>query len=110
MVVLGMQRTVLLLREPEIRRLLDPASCLKAVEDAFTAYATGGASLPAGINLHAEGSRGGIPIKARPLRGPPRYAGKIASRFYDNTPPGPPPHDGTVPGFDARNGALAALR
>src|SRR5688572_4679692 len=48
----AVSRTLLVLREPEIRRLLDPAACLLAVEQAFTAYATGGAELPAVINLN----------------------------------------------------------
>src|SRR2546422_8058973 len=109
MVVLGMQRTVLLLREPEIRRLLDPASCLEAVEDAFTAYATGGASLPAVINLDVEKGQGEIHIKAGHLRGAPNYAVKIASGFPGNPARGLPQNDGMVLVFDAKTGVPAAL-
>jgi len=104
-----MVRNALVLREGEIRGLLDPASCLKAVEDAFTAYATGGASLPAVINLDVEESRGEIHIKAGHLRGTPHYAVKIASGFYDNPERGLPQNDGMVLVFDAKTGALAAL-
>src|SRR2546427_967499 len=97
-----MVRNALVLREGEIRGLLDPASCLKAVEDAFTAYATGGASLPPGINLDVEESRGGVHIKAGPLRGTPPYAVKIASRFYDNPQRGLPPNHGMGLVFHAK--------
>jgi ectoine utilization protein EutC len=104
-----MNRTVLVLREAEIRRLLDPASCLKAVEDAFSAYATGGASLPAVIHLDVEESRGEVHIKAGHLRGTPQYAVKIASGFYDNPARGLPQNDGLVLVFDAQTGVPLAL-
>src|SRR2546427_4871375 len=104
-----MVRNALVLGEGEIRGLLDPASCLKAVEDAFSAYATGGASLPAVINLDVEESRGEIHIKAGHLRGTPHYAVKIASGFYDNPGRGLPQNDGMVLVFDAKTGVLAAL-
>lgn len=104
-----MKRPVLLLREPEIRRLLDPASCLEAVEKAFTACATGGAELPAVINLNVPESRGEIHVKAGHLRGGSHYAIKIASGFYDNPARGLPQNDGMVLVFDARTGAPAAL-
>src|SRR5256885_1757759 len=104
-----MERSVLVLREPEIRRLLDPASCLKAVEEAFSAYATGGASLPAVINLDVEENRGEVHIKAGHLRGGPHYAVKIASGFYDNPAKGLPQNDGMILLFDAGNGVPRAL-
>src|SRR5262245_38057791 len=104
-----MERTIVVLREPEIRRLLDPASCLKAVEDAFSAYATGGASLPAVINLDVQETKGEIHIKAGHLRGGSHYAVKIASGFYDNEAIGLPQNDGMVLVFDARTGVPAAL-
>ncbi len=36
-----MSREVLILREPEIRALLDPRACIAAMEQAFAAYSTG---------------------------------------------------------------------
>ncbi len=104
-----MGKAVLVLREPEIRRLLDPASCLQAVEEAFTAYATGGAELPPVINLDVPESRGEIHVKAGHLRGGAHYAVKIASGFYDNPGRGLPQNDGMVLVFDARTGQPAAL-
>jgi ornithine cyclodeaminase len=102
-------RSLLLLREPEIRRLLDPASCLEAVEKAFTVYATGGAELPGVINLEVPESRGEIHVKAGHLRGGSHYAVKIASGFQDNPERGLPLGDGMVLLFDARSGEPAAL-
>jgi ectoine utilization protein EutC len=104
-----MGRTLLILREPEIRRVLDMASCVEAVEKAFTAYATGGAELPAVINLDVREHRGEIHIKAGHLRGGTHYAVKIASGFYDNPSRGLPQNDGMVLVFDAGTGAPAAL-
>src|SRR6266571_4910252 len=104
-----MGRTLLILREPEIRRVLDMTSCGEAVEKAFTAYATGGAELPAVINLEVREHRGEIHIKAGHLRGGTHYAVKIASGFYDNASRGLPQNDGMVLVFDAGTGAPAAL-
>src|SRR5437867_12029127 len=104
-----MVRNTLVLREKEIRRLLDPASCLKAVEDAFSAYATGGAELPPVIGLDVPESRGEIHVKAGHLRGGSHYAVKIASGFYDNPAKGLPQNDGMVLVFDALTGVPAAI-
>lgn len=104
-----MSRTMLVLNEPEIRRLLDPVACLEAVEKAFSAYATGGASLPAVINLEVPESRGEIHVKAGHLRGGTHYAVKIASGFAGNPDRGLPQNDGMVLVFDAATGAPAAL-
>lgn len=105
----AVSRTLLVLREPEIRRLLDPAASLQAVEGAFTAYATGGAELPAVINLNVPERRGEIHVKAGHLRGGTHYAVKIASGFYDNPSRGLPQNDGMVLVFDAGTGQPAAL-
>jgi ornithine cyclodeaminase len=104
-----MPRQVLLLRETEIRDLLDPLSCIEAVEQAFSAYATGGAELPGVIHLDVPDRRGEIHIKAGYLRGGPCYAIKIASGFPGNAELGLPPNDGMVVVFDARSGAPAAF-
>jgi ornithine cyclodeaminase len=100
---------VLILREAEIRALLDPASCIQAVEEAFTAYATGKAELPGIIHLDVPESRGEIHIKAGHLRGGAAWAVKIASGFPGNPERGLPVNDGMVLAFDAATGAPAAL-
>jgi ornithine cyclodeaminase len=104
-----MPRQVLLLREAAIRELLDPRSCIEAVEEAFSAYATGRAELPSVIHLDVPDQRGEIHIKAGYLRGGACYAVKIASGFPGNADLGLPPNDGMVVVFDSRNGAPAAF-
>jgi ornithine cyclodeaminase len=103
------RRQALILREPEIRSLLDPGACLQAVETAFSAYARGQAELPAVINLDFPEQRGEVHVKAGYLHAGPYYAVKIASGFLDNTQLGLPTSDGMVLVFDAKTGAVAAL-
>lgn len=100
---------ILMLREPEIRSLLDPASCIRAVEDAFSAYATGGAELPSVIRLDIPERRGEIHVKAGYLHGGPVWAVKVASAFPENPKGGLPANDGLVLVFDATNGLPSAL-
>src|ERR1051325_5318685 len=104
-----MERSVLVLNEQEIRQVLDAASCLEAVEAAVRAYATGGAPLPAVINLDVEENKGEIHVKAGHLRGGAHYAVKIASGFGDNPEKGLPQNDGMVLVFDAATGVPAAI-
>ena len=104
-----MAREVLVLRESEIRTLLDPPSCLQAVEEALTAYAAGRAELPAVINLDIAESRAEVHVKAGHLHGGSHYAVKIASGFPENARRGESPNDGMVLLFDSRSGAPAAL-
>src|SRR5579862_486101 len=97
-----MPTPLVVLREPEIRSLLDPASCIAAVEQSFTAYATGGAELPGVIHLDVPEHRGEIHIKAGHLHGGNWYACKFASGFAGR-------NDGMVVTFDARSGAPAGV-
>jgi ornithine cyclodeaminase len=109
-----MSREVLLLREPEIRGLLDPRACIAAMEQAFAAYSTGRAQLPAVIHLDVPESdvsqnRGEIHVKAGYLNGGPYYAVKIVSGFLNNPQLGLPANDGMIVLFDASTGAPAAF-
>ena len=104
-----MSRSLLILREAEIRELLDLQECIEAVERAFAAYSTGQAELPAVINLDVPEHRGEIHVKAGHLRGGGHYAVKIASGFYDNPSKGLPQNDGMVLVFEAQTGQPAAL-
>jgi ectoine utilization protein EutC len=103
------RRQALILREPEIRSLLDPTGCFQVVETAFSAYARGQAELPTVINLEVPEHRGEVHVKAGYVRTDPHYAVKIASGFLDNAQLGLPTSDGMVLVFDAKTGALAAL-
>lgn len=114
-----MSRELLLLREPEIRALLDPRACIAAMEQAFAAYSTGRAQLPAVIHLDVPDdagpnrgesqNRGEIHIKAGYLNGGAYYAVKIVSGFLNNPPLGLPANDGMIVLFDAATGVPAAF-
>src|SRR3989304_6331564 len=104
-----MSGDILLLRELEIRTLLDPAACIAVVEEAFTAYATGRAALPGVLHLDVPEHQGEVHIKAGHLRGGPGYAVKIVSGFPGNPALGLPASQGLGLVFDAGTGALAAL-
>jgi ectoine utilization protein EutC len=104
-----MKREVLLLREKEIRALLDPAACIEAMAQAFAAYASGKAQLPPVINLEVPEHGGEVHIKTGHLSGGPYYAVKIASGFYGNATLGLPSSNGMVLVFDSRTGVPAAF-
>ncbi len=109
-----MSREVLILREAEIRALLDARACVAAMEQAFAAYSTGQAQLPTVIHLDipdrdASRTRGEIHIKAGYLNAGPYYAVKIVSGFLENPKGGLPANDGMVVVFDANTGAPAAF-
>ena len=98
-----------ILTRPEIRQALNMASCIEAVEQAFTAYAAGRAELPAVIQLDVPERSGEIHIKAGYLHGEPLYAVKVVSGFPANAAVGLPVSDGLVVVFDAATGTPAAL-
>jgi len=100
---------VILVEEREIRDLLDPASCIDAVERALAAYASGEAEVPGVIHLDVPEHRGEVHIKAGYLHGGKYYAVKAASGFPGNAAHGLPTGDGLVIAFDAETGAPAAI-
>ena len=104
-----MQREILILREREIVELLDPTPCIAAMEQAFAAYSSGRAELPAVIHLDVPEHRGEIHIKTGHLHGNPYYAVKMVSGFPGNPELGLPANDGMVVAFDASTGAPAAF-
>ena len=104
-----MSREILILREPEIRSLLDPEACIEAMERAFAAYSTGKAELPSVIHLDVPDHKGEIHIKAGYVRGGDYYAAKIVSGFLDNPALGLAANDGMVIVFDAQTGAPSAF-
>jgi ornithine cyclodeaminase len=102
-------REILVLREAEIRSLLTPQLCLAAVEQAFTAYATGQAELPSVIGLRVPDHQGEVHVKAGYLHNGPYYAVKFASGFPQNASLGLATNGGFVAVFDATTGVIAAL-
>ena len=104
-----MSREVVVLREAEIRKLLDPAAGIEAMERAFAAYSSGQAELPSVIHLDVPENRGEIHVKAGYLHGGTYYAVKMVSGFANNPARGLPANDGMVVVFDAKTGAPAAF-
>ncbi len=98
--------TVRILREADVRAALPMAACIEAVQDAFIAYSTGRAELPAVIHLDVPESGGEIHVKAGHIHGAPAYAVKVASGFASVDPPA---IDGLVIVFDAVTGAPIAF-
>lgn len=102
-----MRAPVRVLREADVRAVLDMASCIEACERAFAAYSTGTAELPEVIHLDVPESSGEVHVKAGHVHGSEHYAVKIASGFASAG--GASVADGMVIVFDARSGAPAAL-
>jgi ornithine cyclodeaminase len=104
-----MPREILVLRESEIRQVLDMESCIDAMARAFTSYSAGEAELPDVIHLNVPEHDGEIHIKTGHLHGEPFFAVKVASGFYENPALGLPSSDGMVAVFDATTGGAAAF-
>jgi ornithine cyclodeaminase/alanine dehydrogenase-like protein (mu-crystallin family) len=99
----------LILYEPEIRSLLDPVSCIEAVERAFVAYAGGRAGLPGVIHLDVPEVRGEVHVKAGYVHGGACWAVKVATGFPENPALGLAANSGLVLAFDTRTGLPAAV-
>ncbi|HET8622665.1 MAG TPA: hypothetical protein VFM14_03815 [Gemmatimonadales bacterium] len=99
----------LILRQNEIRELLDPAACITAVERAFVAYASGRAELPGVIHLDVPEARGEVHVKAGYVHGGDCWAVKIATGFPGNSALGLPANSGMVLAFDPRTGEPLAV-
>ena len=114
-----MSREVLILREPEIRALLDPRCLHRCHGTGFRClfHRTGAIarSHPSGYSRRRSArkcspqNRGEIHVKAGYLNGGPYYAVKIVSGFPNNPQLGLPANDGMIVVFDARTGAPAAF-
>jgi ornithine cyclodeaminase/alanine dehydrogenase-like protein (mu-crystallin family) len=100
---------LLILRQNEIEKLLEPDACIAAMERALVAYSSGRAELPSVIHLDVPEHRGEIHIKTGHIHGGVYYAVKMVSGFPGNAAFGLSANDGMVMVFDARTGAPAAL-
>lgn len=99
---------VLLLSAADVERLLTPAACIEAVEDAFRQLAQGRVPAPAILGLHA--GEGGFHVKAGVLdAGQSYFAAKVNANFPGNPRDGLPTIQGIVYLCDATNGAPLAI-
>ena len=97
------------LTEAEIRGLIDPATALAAVRDAFIAFADGKATLPGVIGMEFHDHNGEVHIKGAYLHGTPYWSIKSATGFYDNPALGLPMLGGLSLVFSATTGLLDTL-
>ncbi len=100
---------VLILSEPEIRKILTFKESIEAVEESFASYASGKAILPEVINLDINQFQGEVHIKSAYIKEEKYYAVKIASGFYQNPSLGLPVGNGMILLFEARTGILRCL-
>jgi alanine dehydrogenase len=95
----------LLLSRADVERLLTPAVCIAAVEDAFRRHALGETSPPGILGMHA--GAGSFHLKAAGLDGV--FAAKLNANFPGNPARGLPTIQGVVIVSDAQDGRLLAL-
>ena len=95
----------LLLGRADVERLLTPAVCIGAVEDAFRRHALGETSPPGILGMHV--GAGSFHVKAAGLDG--AFAAKLNANFPGNPARGLPTIQGVVIVCDAQDGRLLAL-
>jgi alanine dehydrogenase len=97
----------LLLSRAEVERLLTPAACIAAVEEAFRGLALGRVAPPGILGMH--GDAGGFHVKAGFLAADrPYFAAKVNANFPGNAARGLPTIQGAILLFDASDGRLLA--
>jgi len=99
---------VLLLCRSDVARLLDPASCIAAVERAFAELGAGRAPAPGALGHPAVG--GGFHVKVASLRlDQPYFAAKSNGNFFGNPSRGLPRIQGVIVLADAGTGTPLAV-
>jgi ornithine cyclodeaminase/alanine dehydrogenase-like protein (mu-crystallin family) len=98
-----------ILTRADVERVLDPQTCVDAIEDAFRVRGTGGRIESGILGLHGEG--GGFHLKAATMLGDRGYfAAKVNANFPANPQTnGLPTIQGVLGLFDATNGAPLAV-
>jgi alanine dehydrogenase len=98
----------ILLDGADVEDLLDPETCIAAVEDAFRAHALGAAAPPGILGMHV--AQGSFHVKAATMSANREYfAAKVNANFPGNAARGLPTIQGAVLLFDATDGALLAV-
>lgn len=98
-----------ILRESEIRKVLNCKEIISAVEKSFADYSSGKASVPGVINLDIDQFQGEVHVKSAYIQGEKFYVIKIASGFYQNPNLGLPVGNGMILLFEAETGLLHCL-
>ena len=100
--------SAILLGRGDVERLLTPAACIAAVEEAFGNYALGKVAAPGILAMHA--GAGGFHVKAGFLAADrPYFAAKINANFPGNAARGLPTIQGAIVLFDAAEGVPLAI-
>ena len=103
-------REVLVLSEPDVEELLDPASCLDAVERALVALARGEIHLPLRLMVRPPGEESLLGLMPAHRGGEERLYGlKTIAVFPGNSARSLDPHQGTVTLFDGETGQTIAV-
>lgn len=93
----------------DILKTVPTEAIIHYIENAFTAYSQGLASVPPVGTLTFEQPAGDVHIKYGYIKGDDIYAIKVASGFYDNPKIGLSSSNGLVLVFNQKNGLLKAV-
>lgn len=98
----------LLLDGADIEALLDPETCIAAIEDAFRAHAAGSMQAPGILGMHC--AAGSFHVKAGTMSaGRDYFAAKVNANFPGNAARRLPTIQGAVLLFDASDGTLLSV-
>lgn len=100
---------VKVLKESEIRELVDPAAALREVRKAFVQLSKGEATLPDVLHLDIPSHRGEAHVKGAYLHGSGLWSIKAATGFYGNPDRGLPVAGGLSLVFSAETGFLSTV-
>jgi ornithine cyclodeaminase len=104
-----MSSRVLIYDQEDVRAALVMPALIDACAEAFAAYSSGHAALPAVIHLDLVDHGAEVHVKAGYVVGGSHWALKVASSFPGNSARGMPTSDGMVVVFDAATGTPAAF-
>ncbi|MFQ6126009.1 MAG: ornithine cyclodeaminase family protein [Candidatus Heimdallarchaeota archaeon] len=100
---------IMILSQEEVRSCLPMCDAIKAVEDAYKAFAEGRVQMPPVQHLHVDKYRGEIDIKSGFVDDFGLIGTKIASGYYDNPKQGLPPGIGIIVLLDLKTSLPLAV-
>lgn len=99
----------LIVSEARIREVVDPATALAAVREAFVALHEDRVTLPAILDFTFPDRHGEAHVKGAHIHGAEHWVVKAAAGFYDNPAVGLPPGSGVSLVFSASTGFLDSV-